>query len=539
MAAYNFSWHGKLFTNVQLIRVKKGFLVNNRNSPDYSSPFYHSPTKPNFPPHDGDIMHGGMGFRGRPEPGSYWQRDRILFDVGYEQEVLRQGLLKVRYWKNWGEREAFNTWVARNRIFHKKWWDDVSYGTDLSYRRTLRNHTLTIGLDYQRYKDKGDKLFPNERLPFKSTLFAAGLFLVVVACGAPDASPPDQNQLVLAFPAEPAALNPVFLADNTSFTISGWLFNGLTKIQPDLRIAGELAESWQFSPNGHRLTFSLRRGVKWHDGQEFAADDVVFTYRTITSPDIPTPLKSQFGPVRRVTARDRYTVVVDYDEPFGSALESWTVGIVPQHVFQHRAVTDPAYDRSPIGTGPYRLRDWLPGQQLVLESFPDFFLGPPMIQRLIIKIIPDPTTRFFALKTGKVDVMELTPAQYDELKRHPNKWPEFALFRTTASRYGFLGFNHLHPGFRNRQVRQAFSMAINKAAIIQGVFKGLGSPGHSPFPPGPGIPTTKSPIILIILPRPRKFSKSRPLPPAVPSHRATLLSWPPITKAKKTSSPPK
>jgi len=304
----------------------------------------------------------------------------------------------------------------------------------------------------------------------------------VLACGAPSA-PPGRHQVVIAFAAEPAALNPIFVSDNLSFTISGWLFNGLTRIQPDLKVAADLAEGWQLGRNGRRLTFFLRKGVKWHDGEEFTAADVVFTYRQVTSPGTPTPLKCQFGPVRQVSAPDRYTVVVDYEEPFGSALESWTIGIVPEHVFKSREVTDPSFDRAPVGTGPYRLKEWLPGQKLVLTSFPEHFRGSPRLPQLIIKIIPDPTTRFLELKTGHIDVMELSPAQYAEWQKNPPGGPELTLYRCEAVRYGFLGFNHLHPAFREREIRQAFSMAIDKTAIIQGVLKGLGSVGHSPFPP--------------------------------------------------------
>ena len=189
------------------------------------------------------------------------------------------------------------------------------------------------------------------------------------------------------------------------------IFNGLTRFANDLRLTGDLASSWEVSAGGRKITFFLRRGVKWHDGREFTAHDVAFTYNMIIAPDVPAPLHSQFGPVKAVQAIDDYTIVVDYYEPFGSALESWTVGIVPRHIFEDRPITDSAFGRNPVGTGPYRVKEWLSGQRLILEAFPDHFAGRPRIKYLTIKIFPDAATRFMEFKAGQVDVMELTAAQ--------------------------------------------------------------------------------------------------------------------------------
>lgn len=157
---FNLPWQGKLFANVQLLSVRKGFLVNNRLSKDYDSPLYDSPRNPDYPASDGDIMYGGMG--AYPEPGSYWVKDRLIFDVNYEQKVTDQGLFQWRFWKNYGLREAYNTRVARRRIFHKRWFDDDSWGTDSRYRHTWKNHTFTLGVDYWRFADRGDKMFSDD-----------------------------------------------------------------------------------------------------------------------------------------------------------------------------------------------------------------------------------------------------------------------------------------------------------------------------------------------------------------------------------------
>jgi len=296
--------------------------------------------------------------------------------------------------------------------------------------------------------------------------------------------PPEQDTLVIAFPYEPASLNPVFLSDQLSYTVSGWVCPGLVRLTGDLTVAGDLAASWEILSGGREIRFHLRRGVKWHDGRDFTAEDVIFTYQLITSGRIPTPHSSHFGPVREVKALDRHTVSIKYKEIYSSSLESWTMGLVQQQAFQEQKMDDQDLPRAPVGTGPYRVGEWIPGQKIVLEAFPGYYAGAPKIRRIILKITPDPTTSVFELKSGIIGVMELTPNQYAQLSRSPDLERNFRIYRCPSVRYGFLGFNFQDSRFLDRQVRQALSQAIDKNSIIQTVLQGCGSPGTGPFPPG-------------------------------------------------------
>jgi outer membrane receptor protein involved in Fe transport len=110
-------------------------------------------------------MYGGMG--AYPEDGSWWKRERFNFDIGYEQ-ALFGGFFDIRLWKNYAEREAYNTRKSLNRVFHKKWFDDKSYGMDGSYKITLGSHDIAFGFDYTRFKDAGDKNYSDDfRAPFR------------------------------------------------------------------------------------------------------------------------------------------------------------------------------------------------------------------------------------------------------------------------------------------------------------------------------------------------------------------------------------
>ena len=140
----------------------------------------------------------------------------------------------------------------------------------------------------------------------------------------PDIKNPDA--ITVGSLADAKRLLPLLASDSASGEISGLIYNGLTKYDKDIKITGDLAESWEISPDGLRIIFHLRKGVLWHDGIEFSADDVVYTYETIIDPKVPTPYGSIYGPVKTVTALDRYTVEVVYKEPFAPAMESWADG---------------------------------------------------------------------------------------------------------------------------------------------------------------------------------------------------------------------
>lgn len=307
------------------------------------------------------------------------------------------------------------------------------------------------------------------------------IFLPGCATREPEIKHP--NVITVGFLADAKRLLPLLASDSASGQISGHIFNGLTKYDKNIQIVGDLAESWDISHDGLEIIFHLRKGVKWHDGVEFTSDDVLFTYQSVTDPNIPTPYGGIFGPVKKVEALDRHTVRVTYKEPFAPALESWGMGIIPKHLLSGKDLTSPEVNRNPIGTGPYKLKEWITGQRIVLEAFDDHFKGRPNIDRFVARIIPDTSTMFLELKVGGIDFMWLTPQQYrlqvntDFFKKH------FQKFRYPSFGFTYLGYNLLNPMFSDKRVRQAIAHAINKEEIIAGVLMGYGVVSTGPFPP--------------------------------------------------------
>ncbi|HTR45233.1 MAG TPA: peptide-binding protein [Thermodesulfovibrionales bacterium] len=283
---------------------------------------------------------------------------------------------------------------------------------------------------------------------------------------------------------EPTVLIPMLAGDSASHQIAGWIFNGLVKYDTDLSIIGDLAESWEVSNDGLVITFHLRKGVKWTDGVEFTAEDVMFGYRTIVSEKTPTAYAEDFLQVKKAEVLDRYTFRATYEKPFAPALSTWgSLVVLPKHLLEGKDITKSDLTRNPVGMGPYTLRKWVPGQEVLLDSNKDYFEGRPYIDHYVYRIIPDPATMFLELQAGGVDLMGLTPLQYTKQTDTLYFRENFQKFRYPAFVYTYMGFNLKHPFFQDRRVRQAIAHAIDKQEIVDVVLFGLGKPATGPYVP--------------------------------------------------------
>ena len=283
---------------------------------------------------------------------------------------------------------------------------------------------------------------------------------------------------------EPSTLIPMLASDSASHNVSGLIFNGLVKYDTDLSVIGDLAESWDISKGGLIITFHLRKGVKWADGVEFTAEDVMFGYKTIIDEKTPTAYKEDFLQVKKAEVLDKYTFRVTYEKPFAPALTTWgSLVILPKHLLEGKDITKTDFARNPIGLGPYKLSKWVPDQELILESYKDYFEGRPYIDRYIYKRIPDPATMFLVLRTGEIDMMGLTPLQYTKQTENDYFRKNFNKYRYPAFQYTHMAFNLKHPFFRDKRVRQAIAYAIDKSELVDVVLFGLGSPATGPYVP--------------------------------------------------------
>jgi peptide/nickel transport system substrate-binding protein len=305
------------------------------------------------------------------------------------------------------------------------------------------------------------------------------LVLLLPSCG--QKAERDPNSFVISSIGDARRLNPIIANDSASGTINDQVFSGLVKYDKDIRLIGDLAERWTVSRDGRTITFHLRKGVQWHDGAPFTAEDCLFTYQRLTDPKVATPYGSSYMDVAKAEAMDKHTFRVTYKEPFSPALESWSMGVIPRHLLEGKDINTDGFNRNPVGTGPYKLKEWTAGQKIVLEANDRYFEGRPNIDQYLYRIIPDSSTMFQELLSGGVDFMGLNPLQYLRKSETRRIKENYVKFRYPANAFTYMGYNLKSQLFADKKVRQALAYGIDRQSIIDGVLMGIGRPCTGPF----------------------------------------------------------
>jgi len=275
--------------------------------------------------------------------------------------------------------------------------------------------------------------------------------------------------------------------DSSSSEITGFLFNGLVKYDKDLStIIGDLAEEFYFEDE-KTLVFKLHKNVKWHDGKSFGAKDVVFTYEVLVSSKISSPYSANFRFVKSLEAIDEFTLKVIYKEPYFKALETWMMGILPEHILKdEQNLMNSSFNTNPIGTGAYRLHQLEHSKNIILSAFDDYFEGRAKIDTISFHVIADPMTRFLMLKSGALDVGSIEPMQY-ERQLKSDFFDKFNIYENISQSYTYLGFNLRLDKFKNPKIREALSLAINREELVKILFF-----DHAKVCTGPFLPGTKA-----------------------------------------------
>ena len=313
------------------------------------------------------------------------------------------------------------------------------------------------------------------------------------------------STLHLATSANPSRLNPLLATDSSSSEIAGFLFNGLVKFDKDSStIIGDLAQEFYYE-NNTTLIFKLHKNVLWHDGAKFSAKDVLFTYKILVSPKVVSPYSAAFRFVDSVEVIDEFTIKVKYKQPYFKALETWMMGILPEHILRdEKNLMNSKFNTNPIGTGAYKLHQLEHSKNIVLVAYDDYFLGSPKIDRISFHVIADPVTRFLMLKSSALDIGNIESMQYE---RQLNKefFNKFNIYEEISHSYTYLGFNLRREKFKNPKVRKALSLAIDRQEIVNILFF-----KHAKVCSGPFLPGTKAFNPNIIAPT-QNISKAKKL----------------------------
>ncbi len=293
------------------------------------------------------------------------------------------------------------------------------------------------------------------------------------------------DALVKGTIADPLNLNPVLASDSASHAVIGMIFNSLLRYDKNLKLIGEAAEKWEISRDGKVITFQLKKNIKWQDGKPLTARDVKFTLETYLNPKVKTAYGSNYRDIEEYAALDEYTFQARYREPFVPALEKLGgMPILPEHLLRGRDInTADDFNCKPVGSGPYKFVSWRRAEVVQLAAHPGYFEKPPYISRVIYRVVPDKSVQFMELQNGSLDMMGLTPYQYQGEGKKAGFTARFNKYRYSSDQYTYLAFNLRKPIFQNRKFRRALALAIDKKALVNGVLEGLGQEGTGPYTP--------------------------------------------------------
>lgn len=333
------------------------------------------------------------------------------------------------------------------------------------------------------------------RKPIGRSVWGAVLALALGACGGGDRAadtaaagePVQGGTAVFGVTADFQTFNPV---SNTyalgTDVINNLLYTPLIQYDEDLQPRPWLAESWEMTDTS--VIFRLRDDVRWHDGQPVTAEDVKFTFDLAKDPETASLLGSAYlNQVESATVVDPHTIRFGFVAPHAQALEDFWWPPLPKHLLGDvppSELAQAAFNRKPVGSGPFRFGGWKPGQSATFvanDSFSAGLGGRPKLDRVVFRVIPEATTMVTELVSGTADAIGYTllPDQAKQVESSGS-----AELRHYPSReFYYIGWNPKRPHFADARVRRALAMALNRPQMIEALLGGYGEPAHGPIPP--------------------------------------------------------
>jgi len=328
-------------------------------------------------------------------------------------------------------------------------------------------------------------------------------------------------ELILSTISDPKSFNPILAKERSTTAVTGLVFEGLTRTNGiTAEVEPNLAKSWEVDQTGLVWTFRLRPDVKWFDGKAFSADDVVFTFKElIYNPDIPNSARDIFtieGKSFKVEKVDKFSVKFTLPFKFAPFLRGMSQEILPRHILEDKVKRGEfnstwglnALPQEIVGTGPFRLVKYLPGQRVVLQRNPLYWRRDkkdnrlPYLEKIIFLVVQSQDTALLKFQEGELDYYSLRGQDFPILKPNEKKG-NFTVYETgPAFGTNFLVFNqnlgkdektgqpYVAPEklawFRDKNFRQAVAYSIDRHSIIDIVMNGLACAQDAAMSPSAG-----------------------------------------------------
>ena len=297
--------------------------------------------------------------------------------------------------------------------------------------------------------------------------------------------------------SEPSSLDPAFITDIYSVNVAMNLYDGLVEFDKELNVVPAIARIWKISRDHRTYTFSLRKGVRFHNGREVTSDDFIFSFGRILSPDTKSPVASLFlniqgakefhhgksPSVSGLRAPDQYTLQIQLEEPFApflSILAMANAKVVPKEEI------DPLFGRRPIGTGPFGFSSWAASKEIVLTANQRYYAGRPFLNALSFRIYPNIEWEkiFDDFEKGLLEQSIIPSAKYDQIVSDGRYLEHYSLISKPTLNLVYVGMNVNMTPFNDHRVRQAISYAVNTEAIVRDITKRGSIPAKGILPPG-------------------------------------------------------
>ncbi len=327
-----------------------------------------------------------------------------------------------------------------------------------------------------------------------SLLLLCGVVLLLGGC-----SGSQRRGQVLRIPlvVEPTTMDPAVVQDGPTIEVLMHIYDGLVEWNERNEVVPAIAERWEVSPDGRTYTFYLRKNVRFHNGKEVTAEDFRWSLNRALRPETastvaPTYLNDIVGAkevmegrakeAKGIKALGRYILQITIDRPrvYFLAKLTYPTGYV---LDRESVEKDPRWQEHPVGTGPFKLKEWVHHSRVVLERNSHYFEGPPRLERIERPIILDAGTRHRQYETGELDMTDVPIGEYERDRKDPVLRRELVLLDRASVFYLCLN-QKAFPPFRDRRVRQAFNYAIDKDALIRVVMRGVPRRADGILPPG-------------------------------------------------------
>jgi peptide/nickel transport system substrate-binding protein len=291
---------------------------------------------------------------------------------------------------------------------------------------------------------------------------------------------PYGGTLIWGVCTQPTIINPILTTHSVSASLLDLIFNHLIRLNSKGEIEPDLAQSWEISPDGRVYTFHLRKGVKFHDGKECTAYDVKFTFDKIIEPRNKSPYRLSFDLVEEFVALDEYTFRVILQKPSSTFIYRLNREIAPRHLLEKVDINCCSFNYHPVGSGPFRFKEWIKDNQIILEYNPDYYEGRPFLDKIIIKTYPSLKDVWIALMRSEIDFAGFIEREDYEIVKSDSTFKTFAI---PTDNYFALFYNPDDPLLADKRIRYAIAYGIDRKSLIEKVAGGYGIECCGPFHP--------------------------------------------------------